>query len=431
MNTVARSSTFGGLLRPALVLLSIIALVLSFAARPVAADAPGNNGTVKIHEAGTEVEPIVANDPHVCTFHLHFFFGDDVQSGAWWITEWPPNGTPSDDPADAVLSGTYDATGGEDRVPDEPGTFSLPDGHYKLFWEGATTPSGQLNIKQKVFWVACEPQPTESEQPTATPTESEQPTATPTGSPESENGASLNIKKINAADGKVLDGAVFTVDGIPGTFTSGSGTYDINGNPVPDGVDQAVTKKGYFCIIGLPQDSTWLVTEIQAPAGFDIADPASQMVTVDNDGDCASSDAHFADTRSTASESPTPTPTETPEGSVAPSASATPTPTESPSGTPTPSETPEGSVAPSASATPTPTESPSGTPEGSVAPGTGTPAASNSPEGGVKGGTGLPNTSTGGDATTSSMLALLAGLLLLTSLGSFAFANVKSARRRR
>jgi hypothetical protein len=143
-------------------LLAIGALIVWMAAlaAPVSADPPGNNGTVKIHEGNTENEPIVANDPHVCTFHLHFFFGDDVQSGDWWITAWPPNGEPSADQGDAVLEGEYDATGGEDRVPDND-TFDATDlggeGHYKLFWEGAPAgESGNVNIKHKVFWVDCE-----------------------------------------------------------------------------------------------------------------------------------------------------------------------------------------------------------------------------------------------------------------------------------
>ena len=50
-------------------------------------------------------------------------------------------------------------------MPDEPGTFGLPDGHYKLFWEGATNPGGQLEIKHKVFWVDCPPEVTPSAPP--------------------------------------------------------------------------------------------------------------------------------------------------------------------------------------------------------------------------------------------------------------------------
>ena len=99
---------------------------------------PGNNGTVKIHDGATDNEPIVNNEPHVCTFHLHFFFGDEVQAGNWWIQSWPPTGDGT-----TVLSGSYNATGGEDVQP-ATGVFSLPDGHYKLFWDGATNPGGNV-----------------------------------------------------------------------------------------------------------------------------------------------------------------------------------------------------------------------------------------------------------------------------------------------
>jgi len=129
---------------------------------------PGNNGTVKVHEGSTETEPIVHNQPHVCTFHLHFFFADPAQSGDWWIKSWPPTGDKT-----VVLSGSYDTNGdGEDRQP-ETGVYSLPDGHYKLFWQGDESKL----IKHKVFWVECEAQPTPT--PTPTPTEN-QPTPTPT-----------------------------------------------------------------------------------------------------------------------------------------------------------------------------------------------------------------------------------------------------------
>ena len=129
-------------------LLTALAMVLAVAA-PVAA-AKGNDGTVKIHNGSSEAEPIIQNEPHVCDFHLHFFFSDAGQTGSWWIQSWPPTGNKS-----TVLSGTYlsDASG-EYRDP-AVGSHSLPDGHYKLFWTGS--PSTQ--IKHKVFWVDCNPTP--------------------------------------------------------------------------------------------------------------------------------------------------------------------------------------------------------------------------------------------------------------------------------
>jgi len=116
-----------------------------FAAHP---DTSGNNGTVKIHDGAGEPSPEVKNQPHVCTFHLHFFFADPVQAGSWEIQKWSPGAKGA-----VVLSGTYDTAGdGEDRQP-ESGAYSLPDGHYKLFWDGDTG----KHDKMKVFWVKCAP----------------------------------------------------------------------------------------------------------------------------------------------------------------------------------------------------------------------------------------------------------------------------------
>ncbi len=125
---------------------------------PASGEVPGNNGTVKIHEGGTETEPIVRNEPHVCTFHLHFFFADPSDAGTWEIQEWSPG-----DMGTVVLEGTYDTNGdGEDRDPDEPGVYELDDGHYKLFWDGDL--DTEKHDKHKVFWVDCAPE-TESPPP--------------------------------------------------------------------------------------------------------------------------------------------------------------------------------------------------------------------------------------------------------------------------
>lgn len=135
-------------LAAALGLFTALLMVLAMAA-PVAA-AKGNDGTVKIHNGAGEAEPIIQNEPHVCDFHLHFFFSDAGQTGNWWIQSWPPTGNKT-----TVLSGTYlsDANG-EYRDP-AVGSHALPNGHYKLFWTG--DPSTQ--IKHKVFWVDCQPDP--------------------------------------------------------------------------------------------------------------------------------------------------------------------------------------------------------------------------------------------------------------------------------
>jgi uncharacterized repeat protein (TIGR01451 family) len=84
--------------------------------------------------------------------------------------------------------------------------------------------------------------------------------------------ASLQVRKVDE-DGNRLAGAIFTVEGQEGTFTT-----DANGE---------------FCITGLPFGEILTVTEIEPPAGFEIVGDASQEVTVDPDGDCGSPEAVF------------------------------------------------------------------------------------------------------------------------------------------
>src|SRR3954454_22722248 len=149
-------------------LLAAVALALAAGFCPATAlahnDTPGNNGTVKIHLGDTEKEPgEVRNEPHVCTFHLHFYFSDPEQAGTWEIQKWAPG-----DKGEVVLDGTYDTHGdGEDRQP-EQGVYRLPNGHYKLFWDGDL--DTLKHDKMKVFWVECaaaseSPSPTGSEIP--------------------------------------------------------------------------------------------------------------------------------------------------------------------------------------------------------------------------------------------------------------------------
>jgi hypothetical protein len=169
--------------------------------------------------------------------------------------------------------------------------------------------------------------------------------------------ASLNIRAVDG-NGKRLAGAVFTVDGMNGTFTTGA--------------------DGQACLTGLPQDGHWMVTQVQAPTGYTIANPASQLVEVDDDGDCNSADAIFVNVPGSSSHSP----------------------------------------------------------EGSVKGGTGTPAASHSGEGSVKAGTGTPeaslaNTATGSAQRGGNLTAVAFAVLLLASLGGLAILNVAAVRRRR
>ncbi|MDH6518518.1 LPXTG-motif cell wall-anchored protein [Streptomyces sp. SAI-208] len=143
----------------------------AFLVAPVAhATPPGDNGTVKIHDATTG-EELRKNEPHVCTFYLDAFGFDAVQEVDWHIEAWAPT---ADVKGETVKSGeiTLDSDG-HGRTED----LSLPDGHYKLFWNF----DGEHGAaKHKVFWTDCEDE--EGGGTTATPTTS--PSGTP-GSGES------------------------------------------------------------------------------------------------------------------------------------------------------------------------------------------------------------------------------------------------------
>lgn len=174
---------------------------------------PGNNGTVKIHDGAGEPASETRNEPHVCTFHLHFFFADPEQSGTWEIRKWAPG------PKGAVvLSGAYDTAGdGEDRQP-EQGAYELPNGHYKLFWDGDLD-TGKHD-KMKVFWVDCEAAGTVAGTPTPVPTqqgqpaesESAAPTATQFGAP----GASESNLPIGGTSGEASGGTDLGIGGVLG-----------------------------------------------------------------------------------------------------------------------------------------------------------------------------------------------------------------------
>ncbi|MFJ8534343.1 LPXTG cell wall anchor domain-containing protein [Streptomyces sp. NPDC093591] len=110
------------------------------------ATAPGDNGTVKIHDASTG-EELRKNEPHVCEFYLDAFGFDSVQKVDWHIEAWAPT---ADVKGETVKSGAITLDGeGHGRTED----MTLADGHYKLFWnfEGENG-----SAKHKVFWSDCE-----------------------------------------------------------------------------------------------------------------------------------------------------------------------------------------------------------------------------------------------------------------------------------
>lgn len=110
------------------------------------ATAPGDNGTVKIHDAATG-EELRKNEPHVCTFYLDAFGFDADQKVDWHIEAWPPT---AEVKGETVKSGSLTLDDkGHRRSQDQ----SLPDGHYKLFrnFDGE-----HGRAKHKVFWVDCD-----------------------------------------------------------------------------------------------------------------------------------------------------------------------------------------------------------------------------------------------------------------------------------
>lgn len=155
--------------------LTATGLVLGFGASSAGAQAvassagktvPGDNGDVKIHRSTTPVtDP--SNQPHVCVFYLDAFNFDPSQSVSWTIKSWPPTGNRSVVDAGTI---TLDSSG-NGFTSDQ----SLPNGHYKLFWNFA----GEHGFaKQKVFWVSC-PAPA----PTPTPTSPSPTPSSPSPSP--------------------------------------------------------------------------------------------------------------------------------------------------------------------------------------------------------------------------------------------------------
>ncbi|MFG2491057.1 LPXTG cell wall anchor domain-containing protein [Streptomyces caniferus] len=137
------------------------------------ATAPGDNGTVKIHDAKTG-EELRKNEPHVCTFYLDAFGFDGGQQVDWHIESWAPTAGVK---GETVKTGSLTLDGeGHGRTQDQ----SLPDGHYKLFWN---FDGERGRAKHKVFWTNCgdDTQPGGGK-PSAsvTPSSPAQSTATPT-----------------------------------------------------------------------------------------------------------------------------------------------------------------------------------------------------------------------------------------------------------
>ncbi|MFI1092207.1 hypothetical protein [Streptomyces sp. NPDC020917] len=171
------------------------------------ADAPGDNGTVKIHDAKTD-EELVKNEPHVCTFYLDAFYFDGRQQAAWEIDQQAPTGKA----VAAKGAITLDAKG-HGRTAD----MTLPDGHYKLVWN---FDGEHGKAKHKVFWVACDNGGTPTPSDSGSPTPSVSDTSTAPGS--TSGGSSSGGSESGGSSGGSESGGSTGTPGESGGSTSAS-----------------------------------------------------------------------------------------------------------------------------------------------------------------------------------------------------------------
>ncbi|MER6999248.1 LPXTG cell wall anchor domain-containing protein [Streptomyces sp. NPDC000410] len=185
---------------------------------------PGDNGTVKIHDAATG-EELRKNEPHVCTFYLDAFGFDAGQQVDWRIEAWAPTADVKGKEAESG-SLALDASG-HGRTAD----LSLPDGHYKLFW---TFDGEHGSAKHKVFWTECDADDGKpGEKPDDNPGDKpgEKPGDKPGEEPSAEPSTPANEKPSTPADTKPTPAP--TVNGASGDLAE-------TGSSAPVGVLSAV-----------------------------------------------------------------------------------------------------------------------------------------------------------------------------------------------
>ncbi|MFE2647570.1 LPXTG cell wall anchor domain-containing protein [Streptomyces nigra] len=175
------------------------------------ATAPGDNGTVKIHDSATG-EELRRNEPHVCTFYLDAFGFDRAQQVDWHIEAWAPT---AGDKGETVRSGALTLDGeGHGRTAD----LTLPDGHYKLFWNFA---GEKGSAKHKVFWTDCgedatAPAPSASASASEAPAETPAAEAAPSSSPSPQGGEGDLAETGNGAPVGLLSAAAAALLGAGG-----------------------------------------------------------------------------------------------------------------------------------------------------------------------------------------------------------------------
>lgn len=180
---------------------------------------PGDNGTVKIHDASTG-EELRRNEPHVCTFYLDAFGFDGGQEVGWHINAIPP----SENKGETVKSGALTL---DDQGHGRTENLSLPDGHYKLFWNF----DGEKGAaKHKVFWTDCEDEqepggstPSGTASPSPSSGASEAPSGEPgtSASPGSPAGGGASASSSPSAQGGADGDLAETGNGAPVGLLSG------------------------------------------------------------------------------------------------------------------------------------------------------------------------------------------------------------------
>lgn len=144
---------------PLIAVLTVLALaVMSFmTAGAASAVVPGNNGTLKVHEAGTP-SGTESNDPKVCVFNFEAFRLDAGQGG-YLMIDVQGGDQPQGTSAGPFAVGPANADGyfASMYFNDADGPV-IVNGHYKATLFGKQLPSGKLTdvkAKSKVLKVDC------------------------------------------------------------------------------------------------------------------------------------------------------------------------------------------------------------------------------------------------------------------------------------
>ncbi|MHC3470650.1 LPXTG cell wall anchor domain-containing protein [Streptomyces sp. 7R007] len=182
------------------------------------ATAPGDNGTVKIHDATTGQE-LRRNEPHVCSFYLDAFGFDGLQEVDWHIEAWAPT---ADTKGETVKSGAITLDGSGDGRTE---AMTLPDGHYKLFWNF----DGEKGAaKHKVFWTDCESSAGGGSTPSSSASASASASASSSASPSAGSSA--------APSASSSEGGAVSASSSPSAQGGSTGDLAETGNSAPVGL---------------------------------------------------------------------------------------------------------------------------------------------------------------------------------------------------